>query len=134
MATRLEELLERQRKLELQIAEERKKAEAEKALAGILAELAQGHDLAALEGKVLRVVEGKLVLNGHGNGKPRNGGEKAGRNGNGYVYYLADGRGPFRSVQEALDGMGIPKDKRPQHNRWERLSTDLQGKIIRKVA
>ena len=46
------------------------------------------------------------------------------------VFYLEDGRGPFESVQSALDGMGIPKDKRPNHNRWERLSAAWKKAII----
>ena len=142
MATRLEDLLARQAKLEAQISGERVKAEADKALGGILAELAEGHTLAPLEGKVLRVVEGKLVLNGHsnGNGKPKaekaTNGEKAtkatnGNGGNGGPYFLADGRGPFATIQEVLDGMGVDKAKRPRHNRWDRLSAELQGKILR---
>ena len=136
MATRLEQLMERQRKLEGQITQERGRAEAEKALGGILEALAEGHDLNPLEGKILHVVEGKIVLNGHGNGKPKAKAEgRATGNGNGnghYEYVLADGRGPFASIQEALDAMGVAKDKRPRHNRWERLSDELQASITRR--
>jgi len=136
MATRLEQLMERQRKLEEQITQETGRAEAEKALGGILEALAEGHDLNPLEGKILHVVEGKFILNGHGNGKPRAKAEgKATGNGNGnghYEYVLADGRGPFSTVQEALDAMGVARDKRPRHNRWERLSDELQASITRR--
>lgn len=45
-------------------------------------------------------------------------------------YVLADGQGPYATVQEAMDAMGLPKDKRPQHNRWDRLSNDLKAKIL----
>lgn len=47
--------------------------------------------------------------------------------------YLQDGRGPFESVQEALDEYGAPKDTRPQHNRYDRLSRAWKEIIIRKV-
>jgi len=47
-------------------------------------------------------------------------------------YYLEDGRGPFESVQLAMDAMGLDKDSRPQHNRWDRLSTALKEKIQRR--
>jgi len=128
--------MERQRKLEAQISEERGRAEAEKALAGVLEALAEGHDLNPLEGKVLKVVEGRFTLNGHtnGNGKPKAKveGTSAG-NGNGhYEYVLADGRGPYATIQEALDAMGVDKDKRPRHNRWERLSDELQARVTRR--
>ena len=138
MATRLEQLMERQRKLETQISEERGRAEMEKALAGILEALAEGHDLNPLEGKVLKVVEGRFTLNGHsnGNGKAKAQGDGTAQgtgNGNGhYEYVLADGRGPFSTIQEALDAMGVDKEKRPRHNRWERLSDELQASITRR--
>lgn len=45
-------------------------------------------------------------------------------------YYLTkDGRGPFATIQEALDALGIDKEKRPMHNRYSRLSKDLQQAI-----
>lgn len=47
--------------------------------------------------------------------------------------YLKDGQGPFQTVQEALDAYGAPKDTRPQHNRYDRLSKAWQQIIIRKV-
>ena len=140
MASSLEKLLERQRKLEAQISEERVKAEAENALGGILATLADGHDLTPLEGKVIKVAEGKFILNGHGNGKPKakaegaTNGKATNGNGNGHTYSLADGRGPFASIQEALDAMGVAKDKRPKHNRWDRLSGDLQKQIVQNAS
>jgi len=47
-------------------------------------------------------------------------------------YYLQDGRGPYESVQAAMDEMGLDKNNRPQHNRWDRLSTALKEKIQRR--
>ena len=47
-------------------------------------------------------------------------------------YYLQDGRGPFGDVQAALDEIGLDKENRPQHNRWDRLSTALKEKIQRR--
>jgi hypothetical protein len=47
-------------------------------------------------------------------------------------YWLKDGRGPFATVQEAMDGLGLDKKTRPQHNRWDRLSTALKDSILRK--
>lgn len=49
-----------------------------------------------------------------------------------WEYYLEDGRGPYESVQLALDALGLDKDTRPQHNRWDRLSTALKEKIQRR--
>ncbi len=49
-----------------------------------------------------------------------------------WEYYLEDGRGPFESVQTAMDTLGLDKDNRPQHNRWDRLSTALKEKIQRR--
>jgi len=50
-----------------------------------------------------------------------------------YDYYLQDGRGPFESVQAAMDEMGLDKNTRPSHNRWDRLSTALKEKIQRRL-
>ena len=138
MASKLEQLLERQRKLETQISEEKVKAEADKALGGVLEALTGVLDaeaLKALEGRSLKVVEGKFTFNGHGhsngNGKPKAEKAQGATNGNGsHEYVLADGRGPYATIQEALDAMGVDKKKRPQHNRWERLSGDLQKQIV----
>jgi len=47
-------------------------------------------------------------------------------------YYLQDGRGPFESVQAAMDELGLDKNTRPGHNRWDRLSTALKEKIQRR--
>jgi len=44
-------------------------------------------------------------------------------------YYLQDGRGPFESVQLAMDALGLDPNTRPSHNRWDRLSTALKVKI-----
>lgn len=49
-----------------------------------------------------------------------------------WQYWLEDGRGPFSTVQEAMDAKGLDKDTRPQHNRWDRLSTELKKAILRK--
>lgn len=49
-----------------------------------------------------------------------------------WEYYLEDGRGPYESVQLALDALGLDKETRPQHNRWDRLSTALKEKIQRR--
>lgn len=48
-----------------------------------------------------------------------------------FQYQLKDGRGPFNTVQEAMDAMGLDKATRPQHNRWDRLSTSLKDTIRR---
>ena len=56
-----------------------------------------------------------------------------------YYFYLEGGLspvpgsvpGPYATVQEALDALGLPKDKRPHHNRYDRLSAKLK-KSIRK--
>lgn len=47
-------------------------------------------------------------------------------------YYLQDGRGPYETIQEAMDELGLDKNTRPQHNRWDRLSTALKEKIQRR--
>lgn len=49
-----------------------------------------------------------------------------------WEYYLQDGRGPFESVQAAMDELGLDKATRPMHNRWDRLSTALKEKIQRR--
>jgi len=49
-----------------------------------------------------------------------------------FEYFLQDGRGPFESVQAAMDEMGLDKNSRPMHNRWDRLSTALKEKIQRR--
>lgn len=47
-------------------------------------------------------------------------------------YFLQDGRGPFDSVQTAMDAMGLDKATRPQHNRYDRLSTKMKEQIQRR--
>jgi len=47
-------------------------------------------------------------------------------------YMLKDGRGPFETVQLAMDAMGMDNATRPQHNRWDRLSSALKEQIIRR--
>ena len=63
-------------------------------------------------------------------------------NGNGHtasangekVYYLTDGRGPFNTTLEALDAIGYPQDKRGQYyHRWDRLPKELQAQIVVKA-
>ena len=49
-----------------------------------------------------------------------------------WEYMLPDGRGPYDSVQLALDVLGLDKNSRPQHNRWDRLSTAYKEKIQRR--
>ncbi len=51
-----------------------------------------------------------------------------------WEYSLQDGRGPFESIQAAMDELGLDKNARPQHNRWDRLSTHLKDSIRRRVA
>ncbi len=46
--------------------------------------------------------------------------------------FLQDGRGPYGSVQEALDALGVPAEKRPHHNRYDRLSNEWKQKILEK--
>lgn len=48
-------------------------------------------------------------------------------------FYLATGEGPFADIQLAMDALGMPKDKRPTHKRYGRLSKELQAKIIDKT-
>jgi len=147
--SRLEALLEKQRKLEGDIEAEKAKEEATKVLNGIGADVAtlvqQSADKAKVDVKVLHgkffalTVDdgGKLSVevvtkarksNGNGNRTTGNG------NGNGqYEYFLADGRGGFESVQKAMEALGVPEANRPKHNRYDRLSADWQEKIIRKA-
>ena len=49
-------------------------------------------------------------------------------------YFLADGKGPFATVQLAFDALGVPVGPgRPTHNRYDRLGKkDWQLKIIEK--
>ncbi len=49
-----------------------------------------------------------------------------------FEYILEDGRGPFDTVQLAMDKLGLDKATRPAHNRWDRLSTELKRKIQRR--
>ena len=48
-----------------------------------------------------------------------------------WEYWLQDGRGPFETVQTAMDALGLDRQNRPQHNRWDRLSTQLKEQIRR---
>lgn len=51
----------------------------------------------------------------------------------GWEYYLQDGRGPYADIQKAMDAMGMDKEERPHHNRWDRLSTSLKNQIPRRA-
>lgn len=147
--SRLEALLEKQKKLELDIVAEKSKAEADKVLNSIGANVATVVQQAAKTAKVdVKVLHGKFFAlsvddkgklsvevvtkakgKANGNGKPATNG-----NGNGqYEYFLANGKGPFEDVQKAMEGLGIPEANRPKHNRYDRLSAEWQGKIIRKA-
>jgi len=147
--SRLEALLEKQRKLEADIVAEKGKEEANKVLSGIGANVATVVQEAAKTAKVdIKVLHGKFfaltvddagkltvevvtkaVRKANGNGQPATNG-----NGNGnYEYFLADGRGGFESIQKAMEALGIPEANRPKHNRYDRLSSDWQAKIIRKA-
>jgi len=46
-----------------------------------------------------------------------------------WEYYLKDGRGPYADIQAAMDAMGMDRDNRPHHNRWDRLSSQLKEQI-----
>ena len=50
-----------------------------------------------------------------------------------WEYYLQDDRGPFSDIQAAMDAMGMDKEERPHHNRWDRLSTQLKTQIQRRA-
>lgn len=49
-----------------------------------------------------------------------------------WEYYLQDGRGPFPDIQSAMDEMGLDKEERPHHGRWDRLSSQLKDQIQRR--
>ena len=147
--SRLEALLEKQRKLEADIEAEKAKEEANKVLSRIGADVATVVQQAADKSKVdVKVLHGKFfALSVDDGGKlsvavvtkarKSNGGTKStGGNGNGngqYEYFLADGRGGYETVQKAMEALGVPEANRPKHNRYDRLSADWQAKIIRKA-
>lgn len=145
--SRLEKLLDKQKQLEAQIDEEKAREQANKVLNSIGANVAtvvqkaatdKGVDIKVLHGKFFALTVGddnkltvEVVNKARGNGTRTSTGNGNG-NGN-FEYYLKDGRGPFESIQKAMDELGIPANKRPTHNRYDRLSADWQGKIDRKV-
>ena len=45
-------------------------------------------------------------------------------------YLLKDGRGPFSTIQECLDAMGVDKADRPSHNRWPDLPQQYKDQIV----
>ena len=147
--SRLEQLLEKQRKLEADIGSEKAKVEADKVLNGIGANVATVVQQAAKTAKVdIKVLHGKFfALTVSDSGKlsvevvtkavrKANGNGHATTNGNGngqYEYFLTDGRGGYPDIQSAMTELGIPEANRPQHNRYDRLSADWKAKIIRKA-
>ena len=145
--TRLEALLDKQRKLEADIEAEKAKAEANKVLNGIGADVATVVQQAADKAKVdVKVLHGKFFALSVDNGgklsvevvtkavRKANGNGQTTANGNGqYEYFLADGRGGFEDIQKAMDALGVPEANRPKHNRYDRLSADWQKKISRKA-
>lgn len=147
--SRLENLLEKQRKLEADIEAEKGKEEANKVLSGIGANVATVVQQAAKTAKVdIKVLHGKFfALSVDDAGKlsvevvakaKANGGSRKATTGNGngngqYEYFLANGQGGFESVQKAMEALGVPEANRPKHNRYDRLSEDWQKKIIRKA-
>ena len=145
--TRLDALLEKQKKLEADISAEKAKEEANKVLSGIGADVATLVQQSADKAKVdIKVLHGKFFALSVDDGgklsvevvtkarKSNGNGNRTTGNGNGqYEYFLADGRGGFESIQKAMDELGIPEANRPKHNRYDRLSADWQKKIIRKA-
>ena len=147
--SRLEALLEKQKKLEADIEAEKAKAEADKVLNSIGADVATTVQQAAKTAKVdVKVLHGKffaLSVDDAGKlsvevvtkaRKSNGGGTTTSGNGNGngqYEYFLADGRGGYPDIQTAMTELGIPEANRPKHNRYDRLSADWQKKIIRKA-
>ena len=147
--SRLEALLEKQKKLEADIVAEKAKAEADKVLNAIGADVATTVQQAAVKAKVdVKVLHGKffaLSVDDAGKlsvevvtkvRKSNGGGTTTSGNGNGngqYEYFLADGRGGYPDIQTAMTELGIPEANRPKHNRYDRLSADWQKKIIRKA-
>ena len=147
--SRLEQLLEKQKKLEEDILSEKGKEEANKVLSGIGANVATVVQQAAKTAKVdIKVLHGKFfALSVDDAGKLTvevvtkakakangNGVATSTTNGNGnHEYFLADGRGGFPDIQTAMTELGIPEANRPKHNRYDRLSADWQKKIIQKA-
>ena len=147
--SRLEALLEKQRKLETDIEAEKGKVEADKVLSGLGADVATvvtqaaktaKVDIKVLHGKFFALTvgdDGKLSVEVVTKAKKSNGGGTAttpNGNGNGqYEYFLTDGRGGFESIQKAMEALGIPEANRPKHNRYDRLSAEWQAKIIKKA-
>jgi len=142
--SRLETLLEKQKKLEADIVDEKGKEEADKVLAGIGANVATVVQDAAKTAKVdIKVLHGKFfALSVDDKGKlsvevvskavrKANGDNKATTNGNGngdYEYFLADGRGGFLRGPKGVGGPGIPGAHRPKDKRFDRFSPGREKK------
>ena len=45
-------------------------------------------------------------------------------------YRLKDGRGPFGSIQECLDALGVERVNRPSNNNWNDLPPQYRDQII----
>jgi len=146
--SRLQKLLEKQKKLEEDITAEKSKEEANKVLNSIGANVATVVTTAAGKAKIdVKVLHGKFfALSVDDSGKlsievvtKANGTKKTtttttAGNGNGnFEYFLADGRGGFESIQAAMEALGIPEANRPKHNRYDRLSEDWKTKIERRA-
>lgn len=148
---RLEQLLEKQQRLEADILEERAKTEALKVLESVNGKVADAIrdavkaanvDVKVLNGRFFQLTvaeDGVLTVAAVDKVKvgKANDGQPAGNGGNGgngsqYQYFLKDGRGPYESIQDALDAMGVDKANRPTHNRWERLGEDYRDQIDRR--
>jgi hypothetical protein len=133
-------------KLQSQMNEAKAEAEAEAAinkigadLAGQITKSAATHkvDVKVLHGKFFALTvddDGKLSVAVAAKATKSRTGNGAGTNGNGgeYDYYLKDGRGPYESIQKAMDAMGVKPEQRPSHNRYDRLSASWKEKITRK--
>ncbi|MGD0794290.1 MAG: hypothetical protein ABR958_01675 [Dehalococcoidales bacterium] len=148
--TRLASLLEKQQKLEADIESEKAKVEAAKVLNKIGADVATVVQQAAVKAKVdVKVLHGKFFAltvddggklsvevvtkaNGKSNGNGKaNGGTTT--NGGEFEYFLKDGRGPFETIQKAMEALAVPEANRPKHNRYDRLSKDWKAKIEQKA-
>jgi hypothetical protein len=146
--TRLQSLLDKMAKLEEEKKSLLAEAEAETAINKIGADLAGYITKSATTHKVeVKVLNGKffaLTVGEDGTlsvalttkaSKPKangNGGTATNGNGGDYEYFLKDGRGPFDSIQKAMDEMKVPAEQRPAHNRYDRLSASWKEKIDRR--
>ncbi len=146
--TKIESLKEKLAKIQASIADEETKEAATKALEAVQEKIktavadvvkAEKLDVKVLHGKMISFTVGDTgLMMSLVNGKktatattPKAGGTGNTANGKAseYEYKLADGRGPFTTVQEAIAALGIPEAQRPKHNRYERLGAELKKSI-----